>query len=117
MSPRSQRRGRAALGAIGIAILACAACCAGPLIAVVGSIGAASLLGPTSIDLQTTRPMTERVVSAPRAVQTVTPEGGSTGSAMETPQWRRTHTRPNTSQSEPPRKAGPALREARPPAS
>jgi hypothetical protein len=31
--------------AVGAAVLACAACCAGPLLAIVGSIGAASLLG------------------------------------------------------------------------
>lgn len=30
---------------MGVAVLACAACCAGPLLAVVGSVGAASLLG------------------------------------------------------------------------
>jgi len=30
---------------IGAAVLACAACCAGPLLAIVGSVGAASLLG------------------------------------------------------------------------
>jgi type VI protein secretion system component VasK len=29
----------------GAAVLACAACCAGPLLAIVGSVGAASLLG------------------------------------------------------------------------
>jgi hypothetical protein len=101
VSPRPQRRGRAALGAIGLGVLACAACCAGPLIAVVGSVGAASLLGaywvpgllvvvaaaaavlavllvrrrranactvpagPTTIELQTTRPDAVRVVSGP----------------------------------------------------
>lgn len=96
---RRPRRGSAALGAIGIGVLACAACCAGPLIAVVGSVGAASLLGAywvpglfvvvaaaaavlgvllarrrranactvpagqRTIELQTTRPDAERVVS------------------------------------------------------
>ena len=30
---------------VGAAVLACAACCAGPLLAIVGSVGAASLLG------------------------------------------------------------------------
>ena len=32
-------------GVLGAGLLACAACCAGPLLAVVGSLGAASLLG------------------------------------------------------------------------
>lgn len=30
---------------VGAAVLACAACCAGPLLAIIGSVGAASLLG------------------------------------------------------------------------
>lgn len=30
---------------VGAAVLACAACCAGPLLAIVGSVGAASLFG------------------------------------------------------------------------
>lgn len=30
---------------VGAAVLACAACCAGPLLAIAGSVGAASLLG------------------------------------------------------------------------
>jgi type VI protein secretion system component VasK len=33
------------IAVIGAAVLACAACCAGPLLAIVGSVGAASLLG------------------------------------------------------------------------
>jgi len=32
-------------GLIGAAVLACAACCAGPLLGVIGGLGAASLLG------------------------------------------------------------------------
>ncbi|WP_022890246.1 hypothetical protein [Agromyces italicus] len=33
------------IAVIGAAVLACAACCAGPLLAIAGSVGAASLLG------------------------------------------------------------------------
>lgn len=36
---------RTGAGILGVGVLACAACCAGPLIAFAGSIGAASLLG------------------------------------------------------------------------
>ncbi|GAA1817349.1 hypothetical protein GCM10009749_29140 [Agromyces neolithicus] len=40
-----KRAVRSTAGILGAGILACAACCAGPLLAFVGSLGAASLLG------------------------------------------------------------------------
>ncbi|GAA1788334.1 hypothetical protein [Agromyces lapidis] len=42
---RDKRSLASTAAVIGAAVLACAACCAGPLLAIVGSVGAASLLG------------------------------------------------------------------------
>lgn len=45
MNPPARKPLRATLGLVGGLVLACAACCAGPLLALVGGVGAASLVG------------------------------------------------------------------------
>jgi type VI protein secretion system component VasK len=42
---RDRKSTASTVAVIGAGVLACAACCAGPLLAIVGSLGAASLLG------------------------------------------------------------------------
>ncbi|MDF2508252.1 MAG: hypothetical protein K0Q52_2111 [Microbacterium sp.] len=42
---RDRKSIASAVAAVGAAVLACAACCAGPLLAIIGSVGGASLLG------------------------------------------------------------------------
>lgn len=45
MNPPARKPLRTTLGFASAAVLACAACCAGPLLALVGGVGAASFLG------------------------------------------------------------------------